>query len=321
MKALIRFGAALCCGLTLAHAGAAEFPSRVVRIVVPFSAGGTADVLARLVSAKLQADLPQGVIVENRVGAGGDIGGDYVYKSDADGHTLLVSSPGPIAINQGLYPNLPFDPTKWSPVTVLASVPNALIVSPNLPVKTAQEFVAYVKAHPGRVTYATQGNGTTSHLTAKLFESLTGTQMIQVPYKGDTPALTDLAGGQVNAFFGNVGASLALHRAGKVRILAVADARRAAALPDVATFAEIGLPGMKSVTWYAMVAPPATPLATRTKLNGWISKAMADPASQQTLRDMGLDPVGSGIEQTATFLRDETARWQKVILDAKVKLE
>jgi tripartite-type tricarboxylate transporter receptor subunit TctC len=321
MKAITRLGAAVCLGLALTHASAAEFPSRVVRMIVPFAAGGVADVLARLASAGLQADMPKGVIVENRVGAGGDIGGEYVYRSDPDGQTLLVSSPGPIAIDQGLYPKLPFDPTKWAPIAILASVPNALIVSPTLPVKTAQEFVAYVKAHPGRVSYATQGNGTTSHLTAKLFESLTGSQMIQVPYKGDAPALTDLAGSQVDAFFGNVGASLALHRAGKVRILAVADARRAAALPDVPTFAEVGLPGMKSITWYAMVAPPATPLATRTQLGAWVSNAMADTATQQKLRDLGLDPVSLSIDQTTSFLREETARWQKVIRDAHVKLE
>jgi tripartite-type tricarboxylate transporter receptor subunit TctC len=321
LKALARLGAACCLGLALAPAGAAEFPSKTVRLVVPFAAGGLADVLARLVGAELQASVPQGVIVDNRVGAGGGIGADAVYKSEPDGHTLLVSSPGPIAINQGLYPNLPYDPTQWAPVAVLASVPNALIVSPRLPVKNAQEFVAYAKAHPGQVTYATQGNGTTSHLTAKLFESLTGTQMIQVPYKGDTPALTDLAGGQVDAFFGSVGAALQLHKAGKVRLLAVADSHRAAALPEVPAFAEVGLPGMRSVTWYAMVAPPGTPLATRTRISTLVSTALAGAGMQQKLHDMGVDAIGSNVEQTTVFLRDETARWQKLIRDANVKLE
>jgi tripartite-type tricarboxylate transporter receptor subunit TctC len=261
------------------------------------------------------------VIVENRVGAGGNIGGDDVYKSEPDGNKLLVSSPGPIAINQGLYKKLPFDPTQWAAVSIIASVPNALIVSPTLPVKSAQEFIAYVKAHPGQVTYATQGNGTTSHLTAKLFESLTGTQMIQVPYKGDTPALTDLAGGHVTAFFGNIGASMSLHKSGRVRILAVADSRRSGALPDVPTFAEAGLANMKSVTWYAVVAPPATPLDVRMKISGMVANAVADAGTQKQFNEMGLTAVGSNVNETAKFLREETDRWQKVIREADVKLD
>jgi tripartite-type tricarboxylate transporter receptor subunit TctC len=246
IRTLACFGSILvaAAGLAAGPASAADLADRPVRIVVPFSAGGLADVLARVVAAKLGDQMPKGVIVENHVGAGGNIGGELVYRAPPDGSTLLVSSPGPIVINQGLYPALPFDPTKWAPVTILGSVPNALIVSPTLPVKTAEEFIAYVKAHPGRVTYATQGNGTTSHLTGKLFELLTGTQMVQVPYKGDAPALTDLAGGQVDVFFGSVGAALALHRSGKVRILAVADSHRAAALPDLPTMEEAGLKGM-----------------------------------------------------------------------------
>ena len=323
-KLLIRILA--CCAwaasnLAVGPAAAADMADRPVRIVVPFSAGGLADVLARVVAARLGEQMPQGVIVENHVGAGGNIGAELVWRAAPDGSTLLVSSPGPIVINQGLYPALPFDPTRWAPVSILGSVPNALIVSPKLPVRTAQEFIAYVKAHPGQVTYATQGNGTTSHLTGKLFELLTGTPMVQVPYKGDAPALTDLAGGQVDVFFGSVGAALALHRSGKVRILAVADGHRAAALPELPTLEEAGLKGMRSVTWYAMVAPPATPPTVRDSLNAGVSKALSDPATRERFGQLGLDVEGGSVADTAQFLQQETVRWQKLIRDAHVTLD
>ena len=300
---------------------AADLAGKPVRLVVPFSAGGTADVLARVLADKLRARLPQGAIVENRTGAGGNTGAEAVFGAEPDGHTLLVSSPGPIAINQGLYPKLAFDPTKWTPVAIIAAVPNALVASNKLPVKTAQEFVAYAKANPGKVSYASQGNGTTSHLTAKLFESATGTSMIHVPYKGDTPALTDLAGSQVDVFFSNLGATLPLHRAGKVRILAIADSKRAAALPDVPTFAELGLPMMQAVTWYAVVAPPGMPAAAVQPLNAAAVEVLGQPDVRQRFAELGLDAVGGSPEQAARFIRSETERWQKVIRDAKVTLE
>ena len=188
----------------LSVVNAADFPSRSIRLIVPFPAGGTADVLPRILSDKLRKRFPDGVVVENKVGAGGNIGAEFVAKSDPDGHTLLVSPPGPIAINQSLYPKLSYDATKWIPVTVLAAVPNVLAVSNKLPVNSVQELIAYVKANPGKVSYASQGNGSTSHLTANLFQSLTGTQMLHIPYKGTAPALADLAGGQVDVFFDNL---------------------------------------------------------------------------------------------------------------------
>lgn len=307
----------LACGL----AGAAEPASKPLHVIVPFAAGGTADVLARVLAEKLHPRFPQGVIVENRTGAGGNVGADAVFRSEPDGSTLLLSSPGPISVNQSLYPKLAYDPDRWVPVTVIAEVPNALVVGPKLPVKTAQEFVSFAKAHPHGVSYASQGNGTTSHLTAKLFESATGAEMIHVPYRGDTPALTDLAAGQVDAFFTNVSAAQALHKAGKVHILAVADTRRAPSLPGVPTFAEIGLPQMQAVTWYAVVAPPGTPAATVKALNEALVAAIADPTVRQRFGELGLTPVASAPEQAARFIHGETARWHKVIRDAKVTLE
>jgi tripartite-type tricarboxylate transporter receptor subunit TctC len=307
----------LACGI----AGAAELGSKPLRIIVPFAAGGTADVLARVLAEKMRARFPQGALVENRTGAGGNVGADAVFKSEPDGHTLLLSSPGPISVNQSLYPKLAFEPDKWLPVTVIAEVPNALVTGPKLPVKTAQEFVAYVKANPGKVSYASQGNGTTSHLTAKLFETVAGADMIHVPYRGDTPAMADLSAGQVDAFFTNLSATMALHKAGKVQILAVADARRAASLPNVPTFAEIGLPQMQAVTWYAVVAPPGTPPAVVKALNESLVAAIGQPDVRQRFVDLGLSPVGSAPEPAARFIRGETARWQKVIRDAKVTVE
>jgi tripartite-type tricarboxylate transporter receptor subunit TctC len=307
--------------LACVGAGAADLGTKPLRIIVPFAAGGTADVLARVLAEKMRTRFPQGALVENRTGAGGNIGADAVFKSDADGHTLLLSSPGPISVNQSLYPKLAFDPDKWVPVTVIAEVPNALVAGPKVPVKTAKEFLAHVKANPGKLGYASQGNGTTSHLTAKLFETVTGADMIHVPYRGDTPAMADLAAGQVDVFFTNLSATMALHKAGKVQILAVADSKRAASLPNVPTFAEIGLPQMQAVTWYAVVAPPGTPPDVVKALNASLAAAIGQADVQQRFADLGLSPVGSPPEQAARFIRGETSRWQKVIRDAKVTVE
>ena len=225
--------------LTLAFAARAPAqPAQALRLVVPFPAGGTADALPRIVVEKLRPSYPGSVIVDNRTGAGGNIGADAVFRAEPDGATLLASPPGPIAINQSLYPKLSYDPAKWVPVTVLATVPNVLVVSPNVPAKSVSELVAWLKARAGQGTYASQGNGSTSHLTAYLFQSLTGTEMVHVPYRGTAPALVDIMGGQVNIFFDNLSSSLGYHRAGKLRILAVADEQRSPALPDVPTFAE-----------------------------------------------------------------------------------
>jgi tripartite-type tricarboxylate transporter receptor subunit TctC len=290
-------------------------------VVVPFPAGGTADILPRIVAEKMRRQFSQGVIVENRPGAGGNIGAEIVAKSDPDGYTVLVSPPGPIAINQSLYSKLGFDPTKLVPVTVLAAVPNVLAVSRTLPVKDVQEFVAYVKANPGKVSYASQGNGSTSHLTANLFQSLTGTRMLHVPYKGTAPALTDLAGGQVDVFFDNLSSSMPMHKGGKIRILAIADSKRSAVMKDVPSFAEAGLPGMRAVTWFAAVAPAGTPASVVQTLNGAFSEALKLPDVRQRFAEQGAEVVGNSPAEMARFVRDEASRWQKVIRDAGVTVD
>lgn len=313
------------CALTAAAiwtgSQAADFPSKPIRLIVPFPAGGTADVLPRILAEKMRLRFPAGVVVENKPGAGGNIGADLVAKSEPDGHTLLVSPPGPIAINQSLYPKLPYDATKWVPVTVLAAVPNVLAVSNKLPVKNVQEFTAYLKANPGKVSYASQGNGSTSHLTANLFELLSGTQMTHIPYKGTAPALTDLAGGQVDVFFDNLGSSGTLHKAGKIRILAVADSKRAPTIKDVPSFAEAGVPGMLAVTWFAVVAPQGTPAAVVRSLNSALVEALNLPDVQQRFAEQGAEVVGNTPEQMGGFVRSEATRWAKVIKDASVTVD
>jgi tripartite-type tricarboxylate transporter receptor subunit TctC len=296
-------------------------PSKPIKFVVPFPAGGTADVLPRILAEKMRTAYPAGIVVENRSGAGGNIGADLVARSDPDGTTFLVSPPGPIAINQNLYKKLSFDPSKWEPVTVIATVPNVLDVRKDFPAKNLAEFIAYVKANPGKVTYASQGNGSTSHLTAHLFMQLTGTEMVHVPYKGTAPALVDVVGGQVDVFFDNLSSSLGYHKGGKLRILAVADQKRSPLLPDLPTFVESGLPGMVAVTFFAMVAPPGTrkDIVDATYKN--FSAAIEQPDTRKKFSDQGATPAGWTPQQSAKFIQEETVKWGKVIKAANVTVE
>ena len=299
----------------------AQQPAKPVRLIVPFPAGGTADVLPRLVAEKIRGSFPAGIVVENKSGAGGNIGAAEVARSDADGTTYLVSPPGPIAINQHLYKSLQFDPTKWVPVTVLATVPNVLAVSNKVQAKNLQEFLAYLKANPGKVTYASQGNGSTSHLTASLFMQLTGTEMIHVPYKGTAPALVDLVGGNVDVFFDNISSSATFHNAGKIKVLAVADQQRSQALPNVPTFAEQQLPAMNAVTFFSMVAPPGTPADRVAYMHKAVAGALALPDVRQKFLDQGAQPRGWSPEETGRFIKGESDKWSKVVKTANVTVE
>jgi tripartite-type tricarboxylate transporter receptor subunit TctC len=309
----------------LAAAGASGFalaqPARPLKLIVPFPAGGTADILPRILAEKVRAAYPAGVIVDNRSGAGGNIGADFVARSDPDGTTFLVSPPGPIAINNHLYKQLSYDPTKWVPVTVIATVPNVLNVRKGFPAKNVAEFIAYLKANPGKVSYASQGNGSTSHLTASLFMELTGTQMIHVPYKGTAPALVDLIGGTVDVFFDNIASSAPLHKEGKTHILAVADAQRSPLLPQVPTFVEAKLHDMVAVTFFTMVAPPGTPKDVVAYAHKAFSAALQAPDVKEKFADQGATPGGWSPERTAAFVRNESARWGRVISTAKVTVE
>jgi tripartite-type tricarboxylate transporter receptor subunit TctC len=296
-------------------------PSKPVKFIVPFPAGGTADVLPRILSEKLRTAFPAGVVVENKTGAGGNIGAEVVARADPDGTTFLVSPPGPIAINHHLYKKLSFDPTKWVPVTVLATVPNVLAVSNKVPAKDLQEFIAYVKANPDKVSYASQGNGSTSHLTASLFMQITGTRMNHIPYKGTAPALVDLVGGNVDVFFDNISSAATFHTGNKIKVLAVADEQRSQALPQVPTFAQGGVQGMNAVTFFSMVAPPGTPADVVNYAQKHVAAALALPDVKQKFIEQGAEPRGWPPQQTGEFIRKESEKWNNVIKSANVTVE
>jgi tripartite-type tricarboxylate transporter receptor subunit TctC len=297
-----------------------RFPEKAVKIVVPFPAGGTADLLPRIVGEKLSAKWDVPVVVENRSGAGGNIGADAVARADPDGYTLLASPPGPLAINHNLYAKLSYDPTGFVPITILATVPNVLAARTGLPAASVKDVIALAKASPGKLTFASQGNGSTSHLTASLFESMAGVKMLHIPYKGTAPALTDLLGGRVDIFFDNLGSTLRHHEAGKIKILAVASPKRAPALPKVPTVAESGLPQFASVTWFGVIAPKGTPAPVARQLNAAFVEALRLPDVQKRFLEVGAEPLGEGPRETAAFIKEEMERWNKVIKSADVRL-
>jgi tripartite-type tricarboxylate transporter receptor subunit TctC len=264
---------------------------------------------------------PAGIVIENRTGAGGNVGGEFVARAEPDGNTLLASPPGPVAINHNLYKTMSFDPTKWVPVTVIATVPNVLAISNKVPANNLSEFIAYLKANPDKVSYASQGNGSTSHLTANLFMQLTGTRMVHIPYRGTAPALNDLISGQVDVFFDNIASSAQFHTAKRIKVLAVADARRSRALPDVSTFTEQILPAMQAVTFFSVVAPPGTPNSVAKRIQGHLAAAMALPDVREKFAAQGAEPGGQTPEETGAFIQTESAKWRNVIKTANVTLD
>jgi tripartite-type tricarboxylate transporter receptor subunit TctC len=297
------------------------FPTRAVKIVVPFPGGGGNDILARIVADKLQAKWGHPIVVENKSGAGGNIGADLAYQSEPDGYTLLLSPPGPLAINQSLYKQLSYKPLEFVPLTVAASVPNVVIVRKELPVNSLKEFVDYVKARPGKVSFGTQGNGATPHLTAMMFQTMTGTQMVHVPYRGETLVLNDMIGGHVDVFFGNIAAALAHFRDGKVKILAIADNRRSPLTPDIPTTAEAGLPGLVSTGWFALAAPPKTPAALASDIAKTTIDVIKLPEVQARIRAMNYEPIGSTPAEMAAFIKEEAQRWGEVIKNNNIVVD
>jgi tripartite-type tricarboxylate transporter receptor subunit TctC len=312
---------ALTAALAAPAARADDYPARVVKIVVPFPAGGTADIMPRIIAERLSRKWGQTVIIENHTGAGGNIGAELVAKAEPDGHTLLASPPPPLVINQNLYPQLGFDPLQFVPIIVMARVPNALVVNPNkIAANNVKDFIAYAQANSGKVTDATQGNGTTSQLTSEMFQMTAHVKLQNVPYRGSAPALNDLVAGSVDCMFDNLGVSLQLVKAGKLKLIGVASPQRMASLPDVPAIAEI-LPGFDSVTWYAIVAPPRTPAAVVNKVNASVNEALLDPEVQKRLVELSAEPVGGTPQATAAYLKQETDRWKNVITAAHVTLD
>ena len=302
-------------------ARAQDYPARTVKIVVPFPAGGTADIVPRIIADWLSRKWGQSVIIEDRTGAGGNIGAEFVAKSSPDGYTLLAAPPPPLVINQNLYPHLDFDPQQFVPIVVIGRVPNALVVNPDrIAANTVKDFIAYVKANAGKVTDATQGNGTTSHLTSELFQMMAHVKLQNVPYRGSAPALNDLVAGSVDCMFDNLGVSMQFVKAGKLKLIAVATAKRMASLPDVPTIAET-LPGFAAAAWYAIVAPPNTPAAIVDKVNAGVNEALHDPDILKHLVDLSAEPVGGTPQSTAAYFQEETVRWKNVITSAHVTFD
>ncbi|HEX5508661.1 MAG TPA: tripartite tricarboxylate transporter substrate binding protein [Pseudolabrys sp.] len=311
------FAAAVLIATPAAAQDAANFPNHPIRIVVCVPAGGGVDTVARLVAQGLQQKLGQPVVVENRAGAGGNIGADYVYTSPPDGYTLLAAQPAPLTVNPLLYRKIAFDPTRFEPVAIMSAIPNTLLVRSDFPAKTAKELVAYAKAHPGKINYASQGIGTTSHLTAALFEKVTGTKLVHVPYKGTSPALNDLIAGHVDMIFMELAKSIQLHNGKRARILAVTTKQRIPALPNIPTLDEEGI-NIESGTWNAIVAPPKTPAAIVAKLNKAVDEVLKDPVVTDHFRKLSLSPVGGTPQSSKAFIEQETKVWGNVIREAHV---
>ena len=318
VRCLALLAALLACGPAAAQSG---YPTRPVKFMVPFPGGGINDVLARIVGDKLSAKWGQPVIVENRTGAGGNIGAEAAAQAEGDGYTIMVAPPGPLAINRSLYKHLAYDSTAFVPITLVGAVPNLVMVRKDLPVNSVKELIDYIKQNDGKVNYGSQGSGATPHLTANMFMSMTGTRMTHVPYRGETLVLNDMLGGHVDIFFGNVSAGLALYRAGKIKVLAVTDKVRAAPIPEVPTTAEAGLPGLVSIGWFAMAGPPKM----KPELADFISRAAKEVLKledvQAKFRAVGVEPMGGTPAAMAAFVKEEGERWGEVIKKNNIVLD
>ena len=320
-KTIHRALAAVLLALPLA-ALAQAWPQKPVRIIVPYPAGGTSDILARTVSVKLGEIWGQSVVVENKPGANGNVGADFVAKSPPDGYTILLADVGAIAISPSVYTTLGFDPTKdFSPVTMVAYSPHILAVNPNVPVKSVKELIEYSKAQKGKLNYAASSVGSAPHLAGIDFAMRTGTQWAYIPYKGGAQAITDVVGGQAEVLFNGMLATYPHVKSGKLKILAVSSAERMPSIPDVPTVAESGVPGFQTGSWQGVLAPPNTPRPIVDKINADLIKVLADPATRDKLSDQGAIVRTQTPEQMQAFIRDETARWAKVVKAANVKVE
>jgi tripartite-type tricarboxylate transporter receptor subunit TctC len=291
-----------------------------VRIIVPIPPGATADSLPRIIADKLSAKWGQPVVFENRPGAAQNIGAEVVARAEPDGYTLLATPPSPLTVNQSLYPKLGYDPASFVPVTVMAQLPNVLMVNPKIPVTNVQELIAYAKQHPGKLSYGSAGTGSTPHLSMELLKSLSGVEWVHVPYKGLAPALTDLIAGHVDMMIDNLGNALGPVISGRLKGLAVGSAKRIPQLPEVPAMAEF-FPDFVSVTWFAIIAPPGTPIQLADKLSADIREIINLPEVSKKFADLSSTAVGSTPAETAAFIKEERERWQQVIRAAGIKPE
>lgn len=322
MIRLIRFSVALLLAAWCAAAGAQAYPSRTLRIVVPFPAGGPTDIVARLLAPKLAEVVGQQVIVENRAGANGLIGVDHVAKSVPDGYTMVMTTASPVAISPAVYPKMPFDTLRdFAPVTLATTTPELLVVHPSVPAKSMKELVALARARLGQINIASTGSGSLPHLAMELLKVATKTDLVHVPYNGAAPAVAALVGGQVHGMFADLPVLLPHVQSGKLRALGMASPKRAGLLPALPTMTEQGLPSVEAVNWYGVMVPAATPREVVARLNEGYVKTLSDPSLKEKLSARGADPVGNTPEQFATFLRADIARWAKLAQSTSIKVD
>lgn len=305
----------------MAPAAAQNFPSKPINIIVPFSAGGTTDILARIVGQALGTELGQSVIIDNRPGAGGNIGGQAASRAPADGYTLFMGTVGTHAINAALYKKMPFDPIKdFAPLSRVANVPNLLVAHPSQPYKNVQELISYAKANPGKVNFGSSGSGSSIHLSGELFRSMTKVDMVHVPYKGSAPAVTDLLGNQIGIMFDNMPSAIQHVRSGKLRPLAVTTAKRSPELPDVPTIAEAGVPGYEATSWFGLWAPAGTPAPVLSKLHASLAKVLKDPAVIKKIGDQGGEVMIDTPAEFDAFIKAEAVKWGKVVKESGAEI-
>ena len=306
---------------TAVHAQTASFPTQTVKFVVPSPAGSTTDLLARTLAEQLSKKWGRGVVIENIGGGAMNIGARAVARSAPDGHTLLIAPPSPLSFSHVLYKEPGYDPARFVPITMLATIPNVLVVRNGLPVETMAELIAYAKANPGKVTYASGGVGTTAHLSAEQLSARAGIKMVHVPYRGSQPALTDVVNGHVDIFFDTLTTSVPLYRDKQVKLLGVADTTRSGAIPEVPTIAETGLPGYRSITWFGMVAPPGTPTDLAERINRDTVEVVKTPEMQTFFNRVSLSPGALSPADTRKFFAEEAELWTRVIKEAGLELQ
>jgi tripartite-type tricarboxylate transporter receptor subunit TctC len=317
---LVAIALCLAAVAAVSPSAAETFPTRTVKFVVPFPGGGSNDLSARVTAEKLQEKWNQTIVVENKTGAGGNIGGDFAAQAEPDGYTLFVSPPGPLAINQTLYRRLSYRPEDFVPITVLVSTPNLIVVRPEIGIDSVTALIERARQLPAKLIYGSQGNGSTPHLTGSMFMNLTGAKFVHVPYRGENLVVNDMLGGYVDVFFGGLAPVMSLYRDGKLRVLAVSDTKRAALFPDVPTTAEAGLPEFISTTWFAVVGPPRMAPALAERISADFREVLKFDDVKARLRAIGLEPVGSTPAEAAAFIKQETARWREVILRNDIKV-
>jgi tripartite-type tricarboxylate transporter receptor subunit TctC len=317
-----RAAAALAALACAAAAHAQSYPTKPIKMIVPFPPAGSTDISARAVAGKLAERIGHPVIIENKPGAGGNIGTDVAAKAPADGYTLVVGTVGTHAINPSLYSKMPYDNLKdFVPVVLLSTTPNVLVMPASFPAKSVQEVIAMAKKKPGELTFASSGAGTSIHLSGELFNSMAGTKMQHIPYKGSGPMLIDLMSGQVNMAFDNLSASMVHIKGGKLKALATTGAKRSAALPDLPTISEAGLPGYDSTSWNAIYAPAGTPKEIVAKLNRELRAILESPETRKYFAEQGAEAGGGTPEQLGAFTRAETTKWAKVVKDSGAKVD